>query len=56
MNHLFNCVFTNGVWKAVEPQAYYSNHSVYWMWAVWGNKYDNKYNSDVTGKWKKYAK
>jgi len=55
MNHLFNCVFTNGVWKAVEPQAYYSNNSSYWMWAVWGSKYDNRYNSDVTNNWKRYV-
>jgi len=27
LNHLFNCVFTDGVWKAIEPQAYYSNDS-----------------------------
>jgi len=56
MNHLFNCVFTNGVWKAVEPQAYFNNNSSYWMWAVWGSKYDSRYNSDVTEKWKKYVK
>lgn len=56
MNHLFNCVFTDGVWKAIEPQAYYSNNSNYLMWAVWGNKYDRSYNKDVTDKWKTYAR
>ena len=34
MYHLFNCVFTDGVWKAIEPQAYANNHSNYFMWAV----------------------
>ena len=48
MNHLFNCVFTDGVWKAVEPQSYATNYSNYLMWAVWGSQYDNKYNRDVT--------
>jgi len=56
MNHLFNCVFTEGVWKAIEPQAYFSNHSNYLMWAVWGNKYDKSYNRDETEKWKVYAR
>jgi hypothetical protein len=55
MHHLFNCVFTDGVWKAIEPQAYYKNHSNYLMWAVWGNQYDNKLNRDETDYWKKFA-
>ena len=56
MNHLFNCVFTDGVWKAIEPQAYASNHSNYLMWAVWGNRYDNSYNRDVTADYLRYVK
>jgi len=56
MNHLFNCVFTDGVWKAIEPQAYDSNHSNYFMWAVWGKRYDNSYNRDVTTNYLKYVK
>ena len=56
MNHLFNCVFTEGVWKAIEPQAYALNHKNYYMWSVWGNKYDNKHNRDVTEIWKIYAR
>ena len=55
MNHLFNCVFTNGVWKAIEPQAYALNRSNYLMWSVWGNKYDNSYNSDVTSEYLRYV-
>ena len=56
MNHLFNCVFTDGVWKAVEPQSYYCNRSNYWMGAFWGNQYDKIHNRDETQKWKVYAK
>jgi hypothetical protein len=56
MNHLFNCVFTDGVWKAIEPQAYYNNNKNYYMWAVWGNHYDNTYNRDETERWKVYAR
>jgi len=55
MNHLFNCVFTDGVWKAIEPQAYANNHSNYLMWAVWEKKYDNIYNRDVTEEYKRYV-
>ena len=55
-NHLFNCVYTDGVWKAIEPQSYAYNHSNYLMWAVWGNKYDNTYNRDVTSDYLKYVK
>jgi hypothetical protein len=55
MNHAFNCVFTDGVWKAIEPQAYAINHSNYLMWAVWGNEYDNKYNYDATEEYKRYV-
>jgi hypothetical protein len=56
MNHAFNCVFTDGVWKAIEPQSYYTKHSNYLMWAVWGSEYNNKYNRDETEKYKVYAK
>ena len=56
LHHLFNCVYTEGVWKAIEPQAYTTNHKNYYMWAVWGSEYDNKYNRDVTEIWKIYAR
>ena len=56
MNHLFNCVFTDGVWRAIEPQAHWKNHSSYWMRDVWGNKYDNSYNRDVTQDYIKFVK
>ena len=56
MHHLFNCVFTDGVWKAIEPQAYAMNRSNYFMWAAWGNRYDNSYNRDVTSEYLRYVK
>jgi hypothetical protein len=55
LNHLFNCVFTDGVWKGIEPQAYAANHSNYLMWAVWGSQYDNSYNRDVTSDFLRYV-
>jgi len=51
MNHLFNCVFTDGVWKAIEPQSYASNKTNYLMGAVWGNQYEPSYNRDVTSEY-----
>jgi len=54
--HLFNCVFTDGVWKAIEPQSYANNHSNYLMWAAWENEYDVKYNRDATDEYKRYVK
>jgi hypothetical protein len=56
LNHLFNCVFTDGVWKGIEPQSYAINHSNYLMKPVWGSQYDNSYNRDVTNEYKKYVK
>ena len=56
MNHLFNCVFTDGVWKAIEPQSYASNHSNYLMKIVWGSRYDNSYNRDVTSHFLRYVR
>jgi len=56
MNHLFNCVFTEGVWRGIEPQAYASNYTDYYMSPIWGSKYDNTYNRDVTKDYKCYAK
>jgi len=56
LNHLFNCVFTEGVWKAIEPQTYAINHPNYMMWAVWGSQYDNRYNRDVTSDYIRYVR
>jgi hypothetical protein len=56
LNHLFNCVFTDGVWKGIEPQTYATNHSNYLMWAVWGNQYDNSYNRDATSEFIRYVR
>ena len=56
MNHLFNCEFTGGVWKAVEPQAYVGGVHPYWMWQEWGSQYDNTFNKDMTQAYIKYVK
>jgi len=56
MNHLFNGVLVDGVWRAVEPQAAYSGKSPYWMRDVWGGKYDSKLNKDVTSEYSRYIK
>jgi len=55
MNHLFNYVFTDGVWEAIEPQAYVTNHSNYYMAAVWRSQYDSSYNRDVTSDYIRYV-
>jgi len=55
MNHLFNYVLTDGVWEAIEPQAYCNNHTNYLMRAVWGSKYDNSYNCNVTSEYIRYV-
>ena len=57
MNHLFNCVRIDGVWIAIEPQAYWISHGrKYRMAAYWGNQYNRAFNKDVTLHWKQYAK
>ena len=56
MNHLFNCVKIDGVWRAIEPQAYKMGYSSYWMRDVWGSKYDSSINKDVIADYLKYAK
>jgi len=56
MNHLFNCVRINGVWKAIEPQSGFTNQHSYYMKDVWGAKYDNSKNKDVTRDYLQYVK
>lgn len=56
MNHLFNAVLINGSWISVEPQAYATNHSSYWMKDIWGDQYNNTYNRVATQDYSKYAK
>jgi len=56
MNHLFNAVLINGTWIAIEPQAYATNHSSYWMKDVWGNQYDNSYNRVATETYARFAR
>jgi len=56
MNHLFNSVYTDGVWRTIEPQAYYTNYNSYWMKDVWGRKYDSTYDKDATYTYSRFAK
>jgi len=56
MNHLFNAVLIDGVWRAIEPQAFASNQSSYWMRDVWGNQYDSNLNRDETARFSVYAR
>ncbi|MCL2791892.1 MAG: hypothetical protein FWD87_02265 [Spirochaetaceae bacterium] len=56
MNHLFNAVLIDGVWRTVEPQTYAINHRSYWMRDVWGNKYNSNFNRDETARWSIYAR
>ena len=48
MHHLFNCVFIGGVWRAIEPQAAYTNQRSYFMRDVWGARYNVSLNRDAT--------
>jgi len=48
MNHLFNVVLVDGIWRAVEPQASYWGYSSYWMRDVWGTKYNSSLNKNAT--------
>jgi len=56
MNHLFNCVLVDGVWRAIEPQMVWRGHTSYWMKDIWGAQYDNQLNVDETEDWKVFAK
>jgi len=56
MNHAFNCIWTNGVWRAIEPQTVWKGKSSYWMRDFWGSKYDSSFNEDQTATYKVYAK
>ena|GEM_PF-2029001 len=48
MHHLFNVVLVNGVWRAVEPQAFFAGKSSFWMRDIWGSEYDSNLNRVVT--------
>jgi len=53
LNHLFVSVFTDGEWKPIEPQAYYSRNDSYWMEDVWGDRYDVRYDKEDTKYWRR---
>jgi len=56
MNHLFNCVYLDGVWHEIEPQSYWRDFSSYWMIDIWGSQYDKSKNKDVTQDYLRYVK
>jgi hypothetical protein len=58
MNHLFNGVFIDGAWRAIEPQAYYKNWTGndFYMRVIWKDQYDSSLNKDVTQDYIKYVK
>jgi hypothetical protein len=60
MHHLFNAVLINGVWRAIEPQAYtcpnWERLQTYFMRDIWGNQYNSTFNRDETNKWEVYAR
>ena len=56
MHHLFNCVLTDGVWKAIEPQAYYTGKRSYLMSDIWGSQYDYTKNKDATAEYSRFAR
>ena len=55
-SHLFNEVKIDGVWKAIEPQAQYTNLSSIYMKDVWSQQYDPSRNRNVTSDYLRYVK
>jgi hypothetical protein len=56
MRHAFNIVLIDGVWRAIEPQAYHlgwQSHGIYFMRDIWGNVYDHTKNKDA---WNDYGR
>jgi len=57
MSHAFNLVLIDGVWRAIEPQAYHvgwHKMNTYFMRDIWGAKYDHTKNKnawDDYGRW-----
>jgi hypothetical protein len=56
MNHLFNCVYTDGVWVAIEPQAYIGGIYSYRMHEEWGAMYDSAFNRDATSAYLRFVR
>lgn len=56
MNHLFNAVLINGVWREIEPQAYSTGHNSYWMRDVWGSSYNRRFNKNATRDYLRYVR
>jgi hypothetical protein len=58
MNHAFNLVLYNDVWRAIEPQAYMNGlgwraSETFFMRDIWGAQYDPKFNRNA---WSDYAR
>jgi len=60
MFHLFNCVLIDGVWRAIEPQAYtdvnWQRLGIYYMRDIWGSRYDSNLNRDVTDNYLRFVR
>jgi hypothetical protein len=56
MNHLYISVFSGGIWIAVEPQAYHTNHCSFLMQNVWGRRYDSRFSRDATQRYLRYVR
>ena len=53
MFHAFNLVLIDGVYRAIEPQAYIHGYKSYFMRDIWGSQYDASLNKDA---WNDYGK
>ena len=59
MYHAFNLVLIDGIWRAIEPQAYqlgWDKVGTYFMRDIWGNKYDSSKNVNAWRDYGKYVK
>lgn len=56
MNHLFNTVLIDGVWRGVEPQAVYGGYKSFYMSEIWGKQYDTDCNEGATSDYVRYVK
>jgi uncharacterized protein YgiM (DUF1202 family) len=59
MNHAFNSVMINGVWRTIEPQAYNANwgsRHIYFMQDIWGKQYDASLDKDAWAQYGRFVK
>jgi len=55
-HHLFNVVNIDGVWRAIEPQAYWTNQRSIYMRDVWVDRYDANLNRTVTNDYLRFVR